>query len=177
MNNEISNKISFVLILVLVLFFGNYIFKNTLGQTLKLKKEYEELLLLSNEDTDYSILSKALISQTTTLDELIIDNDVHAGHIQQVLMSQIEKLKNEGDVSITKVPAPHTYKQGMYTIISSGFELQGSFIDLLNLIYRLESNFNQANLASVSFKLERNLLQNKKELHALVYFQNIKNNE
>ncbi len=174
MNNQISNKISFVMILLLVLFFGNYIFKNTLGQTLQLKQEYEDLVILSNNDIDYSTLLVNVKNQLTELDKLIIDKDVHAGQIQQLLMNQIELLKKEHNINITHVPAPHQYQQGQYTVITGAFELEGQFIDLLRLIYQLESQFDQANLASVKFKLKRNLLLNKKELYATIYFQNIK---
>ena len=176
MNNQISNKISFVLIVVLVLFFGNYIFKNTLGNTFKLKQEYEELLELSNNDIDYNALLVNVKAQSKELDQLIIDKEVHAGQIQQLLMEQIEQLKKEFPIKITRVPAPHQYQQGQYTVITGVFELEGSFIDLLSLIHQLESQFDQANLASIQFELKHNLLHHQKKLYATVYFQNIKKN-
>ena len=91
-------------------------------------------------------------------------------------MEHIEKLKSKYKVNITKVPSPHQYQQGNYTVITGVFELEGNFLDLLSLINELESKFDQANLASVQFKLKRNILLNKKELYATVYFQNIKKN-
>lgn len=176
MNNQISNKISFILILVLVLFFGNYIFKNTLGSTLQMKQEYEELLDLSTTEIDYSSLLTNINKQLVELDKLIIDKDFHAGQVQQLLMEQIENLKSKHKINITRVPSPHQYQQGNYTVITGVFELEGSYLDLLSLINELESKFDQANLASVQFKLKRNILLNKKELYATVYFQNIKKN-
>ncbi len=176
MNNQISNKISFVFILILVLFFGNYIFKNTLGKTLQLKQEYEELLELSNNDIDYSSLLVNVKSQSEALDQLIIDKEIHAGQIQQLLMEQIELLKKEYAVKITRVPAPHQYQQGQYTVITGVFELEGNFVDLLGVIHQLESQFDQANLAAIRFQLKRNILYNQKKLYATIYFQNIKKN-
>lgn len=176
MNNQISNKISFILIFVLVLFFGNYIFKNTFGKTLQLKQEYEELLELSTTDIDYSNLLININKQLEELDKLIIDKNFHAGQGQQLLMEHIENLKSKYKVNITGVPSPHQYQQGNYTVITSVFELEGSFVGLLSLINELETKFNQANLASVQFKLRKNILLNKNELYATVYFQNIKKN-
>ncbi len=176
MNNQISNKITFVLILLLVLFFGNYIFKNTLGQTLQLKQEYEELLMLSNNDIDYAPLLSTTQKQLSELDQLIIDEEVHAGQIQQLLMDKIESLKQDYPINITHVPAPHQYQQGKYIVVTGIFELEGTFKDLLGLIHQLESQFNQANLAAIQFQLKPNYLTRKKELYATVYFQNIKKN-
>lgn len=176
MNNQISNKITFILILILVLFFGNYIFKNTLGNTLQLKQDYEELVELSNNEIDYSSLLLNVEGQLAELDQLIIDDDVHAGQIQQLLLDKIELLRKDYNITITRMPAPHQYKQGKYNVITGVFELEGSYKELLKLIYELESQFDQANLASLQFKLKRNILHNNKELYATIYFQNIKKN-
>lgn len=176
MNNQISNKITFVLILLLVLFFGNYIFKNTLGNTLQLKQDYEELLELSTNEIDYSNLLLNVKNQLSELDQLIIDDNVHAGQIQQLLLEKIELLRKKYTINISRVPAPHQYQQGQYNVITGVFELEGDYKELLSLIHELESQFSQANLASVQFKLKRNVLHNKKQLYATIYFQNIKKN-
>ncbi len=162
------------MILVLVLFFGNYIFKNTMGKTLELKQEYEQLLALSTTDVDYSNLLININQQLTELDKLIINKSFHAGQVQQLLMEQIEHLKKEYRVKITKMPAPHQYKQGNYIVLTEVFELEGTYKELLGLINELESKFDHANLSSVNFKLKRDFNQNKNKLYATVYFQNIK---
>jgi len=177
MNNQISNKISFVLVLILVLFFGNYIFENTIGKTLELKKEYEELLELSTSEIDYSSLLVRTNKQLEELDKLIIDENKHAGQIQQVIMEQIEDLKLQYNVSITKMPAPHQYQLGNYIVLTEVFELEGTYKNLLRLINELELKFEQANLSSLNFELKRDFTTNKNKLYATIYFQNIKKNE
>lgn len=174
MNNQISNKITFVLILLLVLFFGNYIFKNTLGNTLQLKQDYEELLELSTNEIDYSNLLLNVKTQLSELDQLIIDDNIHAGQIQQLILEKIELLRKKYAINISRVPAPHQYQQGQYNVVTGVFELEGDYKELLSLIHELESQFSQANLASIQFKLKRNVLYNKKQLYATIYFQNIK---
>ena len=172
---NISNKISFIFVSILSFICTIYVYQNTLGDSFKIKQEYEELVSVSQSETNYAEALSETSIKLKELDELIIPKTMNIGKVQQVLMEQIEKIKDTNNIHITKVPSPHQYKENKYTIITEIFELEGSFVNLLKVFNLLERNFKQARLSSLHFKLKENPKKNK--LFATVYFQNIKKND
>jgi len=176
MDKQISNKISFFIIAAILLLSGNYVFDNTLGATFKLKGEYEELVALSESERDYSLDLQKIESKLSSIDKMIVGKELSAGQIQQQIMEQIENLRDTFLVNITNVPAPHQYDYLNYTVITGSFELEGRYNGIVKLVHYLENNFNNAILASLHFKLKKDMLKNKEKLYATLYFQNIKKN-
>jgi len=176
MDKQISNKISFFLIAVLLVFAGNYVFNNTLGSTFKLKGDYEELVALSESERDYSLDLMTVESKLKSIDKMIVGKELSAGQIQHQIMEQIEILRDSFTVDISNVPTPHQYNYSNYTVITGSFELEGRYNEILKLVYYLENNFDNAILASLDFKLKKDMLKNRDKLYTTLYFQNIKKN-
>lgn len=176
MDKQISNKISFFIIAAILVLSGNYVFNNTLGTTFKLKAEYEELLALSESEVDYSFDLQKVETKLTSIDKMIVGKELSAGQIQHQIMEQIENLRDTFSVNITNVPAPHQYDYLNYTVITGSFELEGRYSGILKLVHYLENNFDNAILASLHFKLKKDMLKNKEKLYATLFFQNIKKN-
>lgn len=174
MDKQISNKISFFIFVILLVFLGNYIFNNTLGKTFALKQEYEELLELSESEKDYTYDLQRVNEKLSAIDKMMVGKELSPGQIQQQIMKQIELLSDSFSVKIMNLPAPHQYNYLNYTVITGQFELEGDFENLLKLVNYLEIKFENAILASLEFRLKKEALNNKEKLYATLYFQNIK---
>ncbi len=177
MDKQLSNKITFFIIAALLLISGNYIFNNTLGGTFKLKQEFEEMLMVTESERDYSADLNMVNQRLESMDKLMVGKELSAGQVQQLIMKRIEELRGEFNVQITNVPAPHQYKMSDYTVITGIFEVEGRYADILMLIHEMETSFDKAILASVNFEVKRNFIKNKEQLYATLYFQNIKKND
>jgi hypothetical protein len=176
MDKQVSNKISFFIIAAILVLSGNYVFNNTLGSTFKLMGEYEELLALSESERDYSIDLQKVESKLNSIDKMIVGKELSAGQIQYQIMEQIESLRDSFAISISNVPSPHQYDYSKYTVITGSFELEGRYNEVLKLVHHLENNFENAILASLHFKLKKDMVKNKEKLYTTLYFQNIKKN-
>ena len=94
---------------------------------------------------------------------MIVGKELSAGQIQYQIMEQIESLRDSFAISISNVPSPHQYDYSKYTVITGSFELEGRYNEVLKLVHHLENNFENAILASLHFKLKKDMVKNKEK--------------
>lgn len=155
---------------------GYYIYNSTLGGTFKLKQQYEEQMSRSESGRDFSLELAATQKQLNKIEQVISADATLTGKIQQMLIEKVNRICDEKQLKITEVPSPVSYAQAGYEIITNQLEVEGDYLGLVELVHRMENEFEQARVVSVNYYSKKNLQNNKYKLYARIYFQNIKSN-
>jgi hypothetical protein len=177
MNKQISNRITFYFLVLIISVSLYSVYQNTYGIVWGLKTEYEALIELSESGRDYSAEIAVMNNKLKEINALIGADKVTGGDIQYFLLSELQNLSSKLPIKITNVPAPHSFNFGNFSVITGYFEMTGNYVELLKVIDYLETTFPYASLSSVQFRLEEDLMNNKKKLFLLIYLQNISPNE
>jgi hypothetical protein len=174
LNSDISNKWVVLIYLLTAIVSGYYIYGATLGGTFELKSQYEDQMSRSESGRDFSLELAAAQKQLNKIEKVISADAILTGKIQQMLIEKVNSICNANSLELTEVPAPVSYNQAGYEIITNQIEVEGDYLGLVSLINQMESQFERARIVSVNYYSKKNLQNNKYKLYARIYFQNIK---
>ena len=91
-----------------------------------------------------------------------------------MLIEKVNGICDKSGMKLTEVPAPVSYNQAGYEIITNQLEVEGDYLGLVELVSKMENEFERARIVSVNYYSRKNLQNNKYKLYARIYFQNIK---
>ncbi|MBL4705807.1 MAG: hypothetical protein JKY54_14875 [Flavobacteriales bacterium] len=174
MNSDISNKWVVLIYLITAIVSGYYIYGATLGGTFELKGQYDEQMSRSESGRDFSLELAAAQKQLNKIEKVISADAILTGKIQQMLIEKVNGICDKSGMKLTEVPAPVSYNQAGYEIITNQLEVEGDYLGLVELVSKMENEFERARIVSVNYYSRKNLQNNKYKLYARIYFQNIK---
>jgi len=83
---------------------------------------------------------------------------------KEALLREITRFCEENNLLIVNLPIASTYKEGNYQVESRELDVQGSFKDILELVYLIEYKKSLGVVSSLSFKTKKDLRTKKKRL-------------
>jgi hypothetical protein len=177
MNKQISNKITFFILIVVLSLSLYFIYGETYGNVWKVRQEYNNILELSESGKNYTFELEMMQVRLKEVNALIGEDKLSGGSIQHNLLTELQSKSEELAIKIEEVPAPHIFTMNNFLVTTGVFTLSGNYIDLLKVIAYLENDFPFASLSSCYFNVEENYFNKSSKLYLTIYLQNISPNE
>jgi len=83
---------------------------------------------------------------------------------KEALLGEITRFCEENSLLIVNLPVASTYEEGTYEVESRELDVQGSFKDMLKLVYLIEYEKSLGVVSSLSFITKKDLRTKKKRL-------------
>lgn len=124
---------------------------------------------LSNMDNSYNELAMVK-SEIKGLDNIIGGHSINPQDVQQGIL---DFLSNTGlNVNIVSIEDVHLFPDKDFLIYSNQIELEGSYSNLIHLLYETEKNFKNSRVVSAKFYSKKNYNTNKQNLFLKIILQN-----
>lgn len=124
---------------------------------------------LSNTNNSYNELF-SLKNEIQILDDLIGGHSVDPEGVQQKILDFISNTKL--NVNIISIEDVHLFSDSEFLIYSNQVELEGSYTNLINLLYETEKNFKNSRVVSSKFYSKKKYNTNKQKLFLKIILQN-----
>jgi hypothetical protein len=93
--------------------------------------------------------------------------------VQQYLMEIVTQYSNNNNCIVRSIPSISLYKEKDIVVETHIFSLDGTFNNLLKLVYQLEQKYQAGKISSVLFRSDLDNKSKRKYLQATVYIQHI----
>ena len=164
---------------MLVLFsvlFGIFVYQSVLSKTIDLYKQNRALSVTLKAASDAPAKFQLLRKKLSSLDNVIQSRQLDSSQsVHDFLISVLSKYCKENNTILKSFPETSTFTQGNFEIQTNSFTVQGSFVNLLQLVYLLEQKHRTGKLSSVNFQSAKDMDSQKVVLTATVYLQTVKN--
>lgn len=145
-------------------------YKKTYKHMFAAKKELSNVeQKLLNIDNSYNKLY-ALKNDIQNLDNIIGGHSINAEDAQQELLDYISKTNIE--VNIISIEDVHLFSDDEFLVYSNQITLEGSYTNLIKLLYETEKNFKNSRVISSEFYSKKNYSTNKQNLFLKIILQN-----
>lgn len=149
-------------------------YKKTLRHTLASKQQLNIVeQRLEGVNDAYNDLAN-LRENVKILDNIIGGNNSEPQLVQRQLLNFITKQNFKAN--IVGIKDVHKYRNDEFTIYTNQIEIQGSYNDLLNLLYMCEKNFKDSRILSAKFYTKKNYTTRKEKLYLNIILQNYEKN-
>ncbi len=108
------------------------------------------------------------------LDVVLGNETFNENRIQQDILHFISKNKNNKKIIVSSLEKTHKFTSDDISIITNSLTIQGSYNDLIEIVYVLEQDFKSSKITSVKMFKKRNNKKQRDELYARILFQNYK---
>lgn len=168
----INNKNKYLaLSIILMLLLSYYL---AIDKTLLLRRES---IRLEKQSEQYSNIPKKLnllLQKNKYYDSVLDGMDFNDTSIQNNLIRTINQTAKSHDVKVMDFNQPHEYQIGETTEFTYSFNLNGNFIDILNVLYKIEEKGSFGNIVHLDFEKTRDYKTNKSSLNATALIQQVK---
>lgn len=128
---------------------------------------------LKNVDESYNEVY-ILKNEINSLDSAIGGQSNTPQNVQQMILDFISKSQYKVDIST--IEDTHILSDNEFNIYTNSLELEGSYFDLIQLFYDIETNFNYSKVVSSKLYSQKNYRNNTKRLYLKLIFQNYEKN-
>lgn len=137
----------------------------------------EESVRLTNQSEQYNNIPKKLnllLQKNKHYDSVLNGMDFNDTSIQNNLIRTINQTAKGNDVKVMDFNQPHEYKIGETTAYTYSFDLNGDFVDILKVIYKIEEKGSFGNIVHLDFEKTRDYKTNRSSLNATALIQQVK---
>lgn len=172
--SKLSFRQRFMLLLAASVLLVWLVYALALKETFEIRQEYCSLMenqqQLSNAGSRLRFYQKEL----ATMDSLI-GADAYTGNFtQELLLKRITDFELHRQVVIVNFNKPHHFMQDGYDVFTYETKIRGAYLDLLKLLYELESHPFPGIFKSACFALEKEPGKKQSVLTLNLYVQEIK---
>jgi hypothetical protein len=169
LNYKTKNNILLLIAVIVLLFTYNFYITDTIHLVSDYNRNSDSLMQTENAvflKQELKMKLRAVESRAGMSDKKDLD-------FQQQLLEIISRFSQQNKTVIRSIPQVSSYKEKDLLVESNVFVMEGSFRQLLSLLYLLEQKERIGKIASVKFKKETDLKTKKTYLLATYYLQNI----
>ncbi|MDQ3191763.1 MAG: hypothetical protein M3Q58_09225 [Bacteroidota bacterium] len=130
----------------------------------------EKLLLANNSSSQLSLLQK----QLHEVEDIFGDKGETYNNYQQNLLEIISNYCSLNNVILREFPTPIILNEQEFSVETNVVVVDGSFSNILNLIYLLEQKKKTGKISSLQFNSKKNFKTKQLGLSASLYIQNVK---
>jgi hypothetical protein len=143
------------------------------SKTIAVKNEVKSLKEQSISFQDLANLSATLDQREKFADSVLKKNNIKNISIQNNLLEFLNQESTDNDFIISNFSEPHQIVADDTSIISYQFVLEGNFDDLLNVVYKLEQDYNFGKISHLNFKKKRDFRKRKDYLECFVIVEGL----
>ncbi|WP_179008669.1 hypothetical protein [Winogradskyella forsetii] len=170
MFDNISYKKKFFILILVGVLLSISAYKRSFSLTIDSYKESkslnERLNYINSASNDVSALDKEI----KFLNNLIGEESIEPELVQQEILNFVTN--NHNRVSVDNIEEVHNAKDNDFIIYSNQLTLEGSFRDLLEVIYNFEKKFTYSRLVNVTFFIKKDFKTRTEKLYSKIIFQN-----
>ena len=115
----------------------------------------------------------SLKKEITYLDN-IIGNTNDTVQMQEAILESITSYCGNNALTLKEFPKTHTITDEDYIVETCKLVVEGSFVNILNLVYLFETSYNVGKVVSVNFELTNLRARGRPRLESTVFIQNIR---
>lgn len=104
----------------------------------------------------------------------IIGNTNDTVHIQDAILESITSYCKNNTLTLKELPKTHTITDKDYLVETCKLVVEGSFANILKLIFLFETSYNIGKVASVNFELINLRTRGRPSLETTIFIQNIR---
>lgn len=172
--SKINNikKLQFLLVSLLVFSFLSY--KLAISDTFALMSDCDKL------ESKLKLVDNAPVQIQNLSDELdyinkSIDTNISAEtDFQELLLEKVTHFSGKHRIILRELPESHFYNEQDFIVETNKLKIEGGFINLLNLLYKIETELKFGRVSGVSFNSEKDFKNKRLRLNLSIYYQNIK---
>lgn len=170
MLKNLTYKQKFYAVLVGFVLLSLVSYKKTYRQVFYAKKELalvnKKLAKATNSENDLFSLK----SDITVLDNVIGGHSSNPTQVQQLIFDFISS--KESHVNLVAMEDAHIFSNEEFLIYTNQVELEGSYENLMELLYDVEKNFKSSRVVSNSMYSKKNYTTNTTKLYLKIILQN-----
>ncbi|MBP7222215.1 MAG: hypothetical protein KBA50_03100 [Sedimentibacter sp.] len=171
-NSTYRQKFIYLLVGGFVILWFIYIF--SIKETLKIKKQYNEIKEKTESVSDATASILFYEKELKKIDSLVGSDSYIGNYTQEQLLEGISGYSNAHSLNIVSFPAPHEYSDNDYRVLTYKAVVAGGYIDLLNLLFELETKHYPGVIKSVDFSISKQNTTGTSQLLMTLFIQDIK---
>lgn len=152
---KLNTKNKFLIVSIIVMTF--VVYKFALSKTIAEATANENLK--TTIQTKRAVLKEKTIleKQNVVYDSVLKNHNVASSSLQNQLLNVLTDKSKELDVKLLAFNEPHKISKDQSTTKTYMFTLEGGFVNLLNILHALESNYSFGETSHVAFKRVKDL--------------------
>ena len=172
-NKSYKTKNKLLMIAVLFLFVLIYSFgiKKTVNTILEYKKISENYEQVQNAPK----LLNDLQSKLNKINKSVDFKRENSLSSEQNILELVTKICQDSKMTLMQFPKTNKTQKGDFLVETNQFVVEGSFANLVLLVYQIEQKNKVGRVASIQYELKKNNETKKQYLIATIFIQNIKN--
>lgn len=173
MFSRINYKTKNRLLLAFALLLGYFAWKRAISATLNLKNECIQLEMQSLQAENASEKIKIVRLEIANLNRMTGNGKKEVSDINRELVEFVTQQASKRSLILRDFPEAHRFTGPQMNLYTQPFIIQGSFKDIVTLIYDLENHFQGVNVTSVKFHTREDMKTKKKYLYAECFVQSV----
>lgn len=150
------------------------LYNMAISDTIDLAVENSELetQIIQNKDVSAQLI---MVKEKLNKIKQVIGNDNYEEtDIHQLLLQLITDKIQQNGLILKDFPQPYQLADKGYVTKTAQATIEGDFIQILQLVYFLERNYNVGKVVAVDFKTTKQIRTRKRKLNTIIYLQNVK---
>jgi len=174
MFENLTYKQKFLALLAIAVLLGLAAYKRSFKLTIDAYNEYHELSEQLYEIKSSSSTVQELDTEIRFLDNLLGKENMESVLVQQEILNFVTN-KSTG-VNVFDVAEVHEASDNKFIIHTNQLIIEGSFEELLKIIYEFEKKFPYSRVVNTSFFKKKDFKTRRIKLYAKIIFQNYEKN-
>jgi hypothetical protein len=149
----------------------NVALSGTIDMAIKNSDFREQIAKNKNAPEQIKIVKKRIkqIEALVGTNKDYVNVDIH-----QALLESVTNYVQKNGLVLQDFPQPYEASNNGYITKTAQLTVEGGFINLLQLIYFLETNYIAGKVDAVDFKIDKELRTRYRKLNTKIYIQNVK---
>lgn len=148
-------------------------YQYSFSKTFEVKRELDSLKKEVEQNSGSFQNINSLGEKETDIDAYISENRIGNTSLQNNLLKVLNEQAGEKSYKIINFKEPHIQKNKNGTITSFRFSLEGEYLSIQEVLYKLEKDYSFGSLSHISFERKKDYRLNRNYLQCSVLVQNI----
>ena len=176
MLNKLKYKTKNLLLIILSLLVGYFAYSRAITATLNLKNECYTLEQQSLQAESASEKIKIVQLEIYNINHMLGSGKKEIGDINRELVEFVTDEASKRNLTLRDFPEVHFFKGPQMNLYTQPCLIQGSFKEIVQLLFDLENHFIGVNVTSVKFHSKQDLKTKKNYLYAECFIQSVHRN-
>ena len=174
MNGLASNKTRFYLLLAAALLFFPVTWKLALNKTLDVHQQLKDNEAKLSDVENNTPEQMALVEKRLTYLNRMLEGETSGEVFQNRVLDEVSSLCHQKGLLLREMPPMTKTNDSDYLVETINIQIAGSFHNLLQVLFELETPRKKMNLISAHFFVEENRRLKQKQLILSLYIQTLK---
>ncbi|MCX2839436.1 hypothetical protein OQ279_14890 [Salinimicrobium sp. MT39] len=169
MKQSIKNVLLIIGFFLMLIVAYQYSFSNTL----EVKRELDSIKKQVEQKSGSLQNINSLKEKEAYFDAFISENRIGNSSLQNNLLKVLNEHAGENSFKIINFKEPHVKANDISIVTSFQFSLEGEYLSIEEVLYKLEKDYSFGSLSSISFERKKDYRLHKNFLQCSVVVQNV----